>query len=90
MSGKPPHEDDDWIAAEAAFAAACEIQGPERFDALKKAGQLRYHAHQKLLSKLLELDVPGAGETIQKKAQGHIEGKNETAGPSGTIYLGLI
>ena len=60
MSGKPPYEDEDWIAAENAFAAACQIQGPERFDALKRAGQLRYDAHQKLLSKLLERgDDPG-------------------------------
>ena len=54
MSGKPPHDDEDWIAAEEAFAAARQLQGPERFDALKRAGQLRFDAHQKLLSKLLE------------------------------------
>jgi hypothetical protein len=58
MSRKPPREDVDWKAAEEALAAARQMQGPERFGALKKAGQLRYDAHKKRLSKFVERDDP--------------------------------
>jgi hypothetical protein len=44
----PPNGDDcGWNEAEAALAAAQQMpQGPERIDALKKAGQLRFEADE--------------------------------------------
>jgi hypothetical protein len=40
--------DEDWKAAQAALEAACRLPaGAKRFEALKKAGQLRYDADQK-------------------------------------------
>jgi hypothetical protein len=40
--------DQDWEVAEAAFEAARQLPaGAERFEALKKAGQLRYEADKK-------------------------------------------
>jgi hypothetical protein len=45
---KPRKTDDDWIAAQAALEAARQLPvGAERFEALKKAGQLRYDADRK-------------------------------------------
>jgi hypothetical protein len=86
MSGKPPHEDDDWIAAEEALAEARQIQGPERFDALKKAGQLRYDAHKKRLSKLLERDDPGL---VKQPLDGTDKSKERTERPGGK-YGGAV
>jgi hypothetical protein len=41
-------EDDGWEAAQAALAAAQNLPvGSERFDALRKAGQLRFEANEK-------------------------------------------
>jgi len=87
MSGKPPHEDDDWTAAEAAFAAAREIQGPERFEALKKAGQLRYDAHKKRLSKLLERDDPSL---VKQPLDGTDKSKKHTEARPGVKYGGAV
>jgi hypothetical protein len=49
MPERPPQdeEDDDWKAAEKALAEARRLQGSQRFEALKRAGQLRYDAHKK-------------------------------------------
>ena len=49
MPEKPPPENefDDWKAAERALAEARGLQGSQRFEALKRAGQLRYDAHKK-------------------------------------------
>jgi hypothetical protein len=49
MPEKPPPENeiDDWKAAERALAEARRLQGSQRFEALKRAGQLRYDAHKK-------------------------------------------
>ena len=49
MATKKQHTDDDeWEIAQAAFEAARQLPaGAERFDALKKAGQLRYEADRK-------------------------------------------
>jgi hypothetical protein len=45
---KPSNTDDDWEAAQAALEAARQLPvGAERFEALKKAGQLRYDADRK-------------------------------------------
>jgi hypothetical protein len=45
---KPELEDDGWNEAEAALAAAQQMpQGPDRIDALKKAGQLRFEADER-------------------------------------------
>jgi hypothetical protein len=42
---KPPTADQVWAAAQAALEAARQLPaGAERFEALKKAGQLRYEA----------------------------------------------
>jgi hypothetical protein len=47
-SKKPNTADEDWRAAEAALKAARQLPaGVERFEALKKAGQLRYNADKK-------------------------------------------
>ena len=44
--GQP--QDDEWETAQAAFKAAQDLPtGPERFDALRKAGQLRFEADEK-------------------------------------------
>ena len=41
-------DDEEWRAAEAALAAAREIPvGPERIEALKRVGQLRYEADKR-------------------------------------------
>jgi hypothetical protein len=41
-------DDDEWEAAQAAFETARQLPaGAERFEALKKAGQLRYEADKK-------------------------------------------
>ena len=60
----PNGDDYGWNEAEAALAAAQQMpQGPERIDALKKAGQLRFEAdeHRKAMrdqecASRLELD----------------------------------
>ena len=40
--------EEEWKAAEAALAAAQKMPGgPERFEALKRAGQLRYEADKR-------------------------------------------
>jgi hypothetical protein len=40
--------DEEWDVAQAALEAACQLPaGAERFEALKKAGQLRYEADKK-------------------------------------------
>jgi len=45
---KPEQCEEDWDAAQAALKAAQEMPGgPERFDALRKAGQMRYDADQR-------------------------------------------
>jgi hypothetical protein len=45
---KPDTSDEDWDAAEAALEAARRLPaGAERFEALKKAGQLRFDADRK-------------------------------------------
>jgi hypothetical protein len=45
---KPNMAEQDWEAAQAALEAACRLPaGAKRFEALKKAGQLRYDADQK-------------------------------------------
>jgi len=51
MPEKPPpkNEDDDWKVAEKALEEA--LKGPQRIEALKRAGQLRYDAHKKLREK---------------------------------------
>jgi hypothetical protein len=53
MPEKPPpkNEDDDWKAAEKALEEARRLKGSQRFEALKRAGQLRYDAHKKLREK---------------------------------------
>ena len=44
--GQP--QDDEWEAAQAALKKAQDLQpGPERFDALRKAGQRRFEADEK-------------------------------------------
>jgi len=50
MPEKPPpkNEDDDWKVAEKALEEARRLKGPQRIEALKRAGQLRYDAHKKL------------------------------------------
>jgi hypothetical protein len=45
---KPDTAEQDWKAAEAALEAARQLPpGVKRFEALKKAGQLRYNADRK-------------------------------------------
>jgi hypothetical protein len=45
---KPINTDEDWVVAQAALEAARQLPaGVKRFDALKKAGQLRYDADRK-------------------------------------------
>jgi hypothetical protein len=45
---KPSTAEEDWKVAEAALEAARQLPaGVERFEALKKAGQLRYNADRK-------------------------------------------
>jgi hypothetical protein len=53
MPERPPQdeEDDDWKAAEKALEEARRLKGSQRFEALKRAGQLRYDAHKKLREK---------------------------------------
>jgi hypothetical protein len=52
--GQP--QDDGWEAAQAALKAAQNLpSGPARFDALRKAGQLRFAADEKRRA-LRELD----------------------------------
>jgi hypothetical protein len=49
MPEKPPSEAEDydlWIA-EKALADALKLKGSQRFEALKRAGKLRYDAHKK-------------------------------------------
>jgi hypothetical protein len=50
MPEKPPpkNENDDWKAAEKALEEARRLKGPQRIEALKRAGPLRYDAHKKL------------------------------------------
>ena len=57
MPEKPPpkNENDDWKAAEKALEEA--LKGPQRIEALKRAGQLRYDAHKKLREKEATLKV---------------------------------
>jgi len=57
MPEKPPpkNEDDDWKVAEKALEEA--LKGPQRIEALKRAGQLRYDAHKKLREKEATLKV---------------------------------
>ncbi|MDT7810350.1 MAG: hypothetical protein QOJ42_266 [Acidobacteriaceae bacterium] len=43
----PASGEDDWNAAQKALAEARAMQGSQRFEALKRAGQLRYDAHKK-------------------------------------------
>ena len=59
MPEKPPpkNEDDDWKAAEKALEEARRLKGSQRFEALKRAGQLRYDAHKKLREKEATLKV---------------------------------
>lgn len=49
MTTKQPEQCElDWEAAQTALKAAQELPiGPERFDALKKAGKMRYDADQR-------------------------------------------
>lgn len=45
---KPIPADQDWLTAQAALEAARQLPaGVERFEALKQAGKLRYHADRK-------------------------------------------
>jgi hypothetical protein len=45
---KPDTAEEDWRTAEAALEAARQLPpGVKRFEALKKAGQLRYNADRK-------------------------------------------
>jgi hypothetical protein len=47
MSGTPRDADDEgWKAAEQALAEARALRGPQRIEALKRAGQIPYDAHQ--------------------------------------------
>jgi Tfp pilus assembly protein PilX len=49
---RPTHEGEeaaDWKAAKLALAEARQLTGSQRIEALKRAGQLRYDAHKKLL-----------------------------------------
>ena len=57
MPEKPPpkNEDDDWKVAEKALEEA--LKGPQRIEALKRAGPLRYDAHKKLREKEATLKV---------------------------------
>jgi hypothetical protein len=46
------HEDDDWKSAEAALEKARSLPGgPERIEALRQAGKLRFDADRKLHKK---------------------------------------
>ena len=52
MKSRKPRPDKNWRAAEAALAAAQQMPaGPERFAALKEAGQLRLKADERRLRK---------------------------------------
>jgi hypothetical protein len=63
MSEKPPpeHEGDDWKAAEKALAEARGLKGSQRFEALKRAGQLRYDAHKKRQENV-SIKLPGRND----------------------------
>ena len=52
---KDKSNDDEWNEAQAALHAAQELpRGPDRIDALKKAGQLRFDADQRRRTKYPE------------------------------------
>ena len=77
MPEKPPpkNEDDDWNAAEKALEEARRLKGSQRFEALKRAGQLRYDAHKKLREK----------EAVELRRLSNDRGaENEAAVDSGT------
>jgi hypothetical protein len=59
--------DDDWKAAEAALEKARSLPGgPERIEALKEAGKLRFAADQKRLRK--EPPLPGRLAALTKRS----------------------
>jgi hypothetical protein len=48
ITKKPEKCEEEWEAAQAALEAAQKLPGgPERFDALRKAGQMRYDADRR-------------------------------------------
>jgi hypothetical protein len=55
-------DDDAWEVAQAAFETACQLSPVERFEALKKAGQLRYEAEENERSKQSATGASGRGE----------------------------
>jgi hypothetical protein len=52
--------DADWNAAEAALAEARSLRGSQRFEALKRAGQLRYDAHKRRQAEEPRLNLKAA------------------------------
>jgi hypothetical protein len=72
MSGTPRDADDEgWKAAEQALAEARALRGPQRIEALKRAGQMRYDAHQRLRDRQPVLaSGPPSGFTQRQSSEG--------------------
>jgi hypothetical protein len=72
MSGTPRDAGDEgWKAAEQALAEARALRGPQRIEALKRAGQMRYDAHQRLRDRQPVLaSGPPSGFTQRQSSEG--------------------